>query len=55
MDELNKEIDNFYDYLNDFEEDYKERMNSLKRINELLGNYGSVTNEETTQYQVLGD
>lgn len=53
--ELDKIVKNFETNTNELEKDRDKRLETIKRIDELLGNYGSVSNEETTKYQVMGD
>ena len=45
-----KEVDNFIDYLDEFEEDRKKRLESIKRIDKLLGK--SESHEESTKWKV---
>ena len=49
-DEEKEEVQNFISYLDDFEEDRKKRLESIKRIDKLLGNSNSY--EETTKWEV---
>lgn len=53
--ELDKIVKNFETNTSELEKDRDKRLETIKRIDELLGNYGSVSNEETTKYVVLGD
>ena len=53
--ELDKIVKNFESNTNELEKDRDERLKAIERIDKLLNNYGSVSNEETTKYQVLGD
>lgn len=46
-----KEVDNFMSYLDEFEEDRKKRLESIKRIDKLLGKDGN-SHEETTKWKV---
>lgn len=52
MEEMNEKVENFMDYVDEFSKDKEERLKHIAKIDELLGNYGSVTNEETTEYKV---
>ena len=47
-----KEVDNFIDYLDEFEEDRKKRLESIKRIDKLLDK--SKSHEESTKWKVEG-
>lgn len=51
-DEEKEEVENFMSYMDDFEEDRKKRLESIKRIDKLLGN--SNTFEESTKWEVEG-
>ena len=51
-DEEKEEVQNFISYLDEFEEDRKKRLESIKRIDKLLGNSNSF--EETTKWKVEG-
>lgn len=51
-DEEKEEVQNFMSYLDEFEEDRKKRLESIKRIDKLLGNSNSY--EETTNWEVEG-
>lgn len=53
--ELDKIVKNFETNTNELEKDRDKRLEAIKRIDELLGNYGSVSNEETTKYVVSGE
>ena len=53
--ELDKIVKNFETNTNELEKDRDERLKAIERIDKLLNNYGSVSNEETTKYQVMGD
>lgn len=49
-DEEKEKVQNFISYLDDFEEDRKKRLESIKRIDKLLGNSNSY--EESTKWKV---
>lgn len=49
--EEKEKVDNFISYLDSFEEDRKKRIESLKRIDSLLGTNSF---EETTKWKVEG-
>lgn len=49
-DEEKEEVQNFMSYMDDFEEDRKKRLESIKRIDKLLGNSNSF--EESTKWEV---
>ena len=51
-DEEKEEIQNFMSYMDEFEEDRKKRLESIKRIDKLLGNSNSY--EESTKWEVEG-
>lgn len=51
-DEEKEEVQNFMSYMDDFEEDRKKRLESIKRIDKLLGNSNSF--EESTKWEVEG-
>ena len=51
-DEEKEEVQNFISYLDEFEEDRKKRLESIKRIDKLLGNSNSF--EESTKWEVEG-
>lgn len=49
-DEEKEEVQNFMSYMDEFEEDRKKRLESIKRIDKLLGNSNSF--EESTKWEV---
>jgi uncharacterized protein YnzC (UPF0291/DUF896 family) len=51
-DEEKEEVKNFMSYMDEFEEDRKKRLESIKRIDKLLGNSNSF--EESTKWKVEG-
>lgn len=51
-DEEKEKVQNFISYLDEFEEDRKKRLESIKRIDKLLGNSNSF--EESTKWEVEG-
>ena len=51
-DEEKEKVQNFISYLDEFEEDRKKRLESIKRIDKLLGNSNSY--EESTKWEVEG-
>ena len=51
-DEEKEKVQNFISYLDEFEEDRKKRLESIKRIDKLLGN--SKSYEESTKWEVEG-
>ena len=53
--ELDKIVKNFNSNTNELEKDRDERLKAIERIDKLLNNYGSISNEETTKYQVMGE
>lgn len=52
-DEEKEEVQNFMSYMDEFEEDRKKRLESIKRIDKLLGN-SSNSFEESTKWEVEG-
>ena len=46
-----KEVDNFMSYLDEFEKDRQKRLESIKRIDKLLGKDVN-THEESTKWKV---
>lgn len=52
-DEEKEEVENFMSYMDEFEEDRKKRLESIKRIDKLLGN-SSNSFEESTKWEVEG-
>lgn len=55
FEDLNNIVNSFNNTIDDLKDDMQKRLEQNKRIDELLGNYKSVSNEETTKYQVMGD
>ena len=51
-DEEKEKVQNFISYLDEFEKDRKKRLESIKRIDKLLGNSNSY--EESTKWEVEG-
>ena len=51
-DKEKEEVKNFMSYMDEFEEDRKKRLESIKRIDKLLGNSNSF--EESTKWKVDG-
>lgn len=53
--ELDKVVKDFNTKTEELKEDRDKRLETIKRIDALLNNYGSVSNEETTRFEVSGD
>lgn len=51
-DKEKEEVENFMSYMDEFEEDRKKRLESIKRIDKLLGNSNSY--EESTKWEIEG-
>ena len=49
-DEEKEKVENFISYMDDFETDRKKRLESIKRIDKILGNSNSF--EESTKWEV---
>ena len=55
FEELDKIVNHFESDTKELEKDRDERLKAIERIDKLLNNYGSVSSEETTKYQVRGE